>query len=491
MTRTLIRGGWIVGFQHGRHALLREGVVVYEDDRILYVGAGFAGEADVVIEAAGKLVAPGLVNIHALANIDIQTLVLDASEEGLACSEVTAVHGTPDLELAEEELRAGALFSLLQILKGGSTTAVEITTMAPSRFETPRYEAPLLVEAAAQLGARLYVSHKFRGGKRYLAADGAWRYHWDLAAGQAGLAYGEEIVRRYEGTQSGRIRTMLFPYQFDACPPQLLASAKMAARALGVPLHLHAAQSLFEYHDSLRQFGRTPVEVLDSSGVLDEHTILTHLIYTKLHPASGCALNDATDLQIVADAGASVAHCPVVYARRNRILQSFARYREAGINVGLGTDTFPQDMIEEMRWAALGGKWADRDANRATAGDVFNAATLGGAQALGRSDIGRLAPGAMADIIIVDLHRLHAGPVDDPIKTLVYACALSDVQTVIVDGRMVIVDGKAPGIDEAALCNAVRTAHRRQRDALAAQNPTGKAAFELFPTSYPVVERLL
>ena len=123
----------------------------------------------------------------------------------------------------------------------------------------------------------------------------------------------------------------------------------------------------------------------------------------------------------MAERGATVAHCPVVYARRNRILGSFARYRELGINVGLGTDTFPQDMIEEMRWAALGCKWIDRDANRGTARDVFNAATLGGARALGRSDIGRLAPGAKADIIIVDLHRLHSGPVDDPIKTLVYA----------------------------------------------------------------------
>ncbi len=172
MTRTLIQGGWIVGFQDGHHAVLRDGVLVYEDDRILYVGPSFAGAVDVVIPAAGKLVAPGLVNIHALANIDVQTLVLDTSEEGLATPEAYAVTGEGSPELQEEQLRASARFSLLQLLKGGSTTIVEITTMAPSRFETPRCEAPLLVEAAAELGARLYVSHKFRGGKRYMAADG-------------------------------------------------------------------------------------------------------------------------------------------------------------------------------------------------------------------------------------------------------------------------------------------------------------------------------
>ena len=113
--------------------------------------------------------------------------------------------------------------------------------------------------------------------------------------------------------------------------------------------------------------------------------------------------------------------------------------------MGLGTDTYPQDMIEEMRWAALGCKWIDRDANRGTARDVFNAATLGGARALGRSDIGRLAPGAKADIIIVDLHRLHCGVVDDPIKTLIYAADGGDVETVIVDGRTVLAGRQGPG----------------------------------------------
>jgi cytosine/adenosine deaminase-related metal-dependent hydrolase len=280
---------------------------------------------------------------------------------------------------------------------------------------------------------------------------------------------------------------MVFPYQLDACTPELLAEAKQTACDLGVPVHLHAAQSLSEFHDCLHRHGKTPVQLLDSVGFLDERTILTHLLYTSLHEASGSPRGDASDLHIVASSGATVAHCPVVYARRNRILASFDRYRDQGINVGLGTDTFPQDMIEEMRWAALGCKWIDRDANRGTARNVFNAATLGGAQALGRSDIGRLAPGAKADIIIVDLHNLHTGPVDDPIKTLVYAAAGGDVETVIVDGRTVLVGGKAPGIDEAALLRSVRAAHRAQRSQLAAQSSGGKSPHLLFPSSYGVL----
>ena len=113
---------------------------------------------------------------------------------------------------------------------------------------------------------------------------------------------------------------------------------------------------------------------------------------------------------------------------------------------------------------------------------------MGGACALGRSDIGRLAPGAKADIIIVDMHRLHSGVVDDPIKTLIYAADGGDVETVIVDGRTVLADGKAPGVDEAALMASVRDAHRWQGARLAAENPTGKPFGVLFPSSYPVVE---
>ena len=145
----------------------------------------------------------------------------------------------------------------------------------------------MLVEAAVELGARLYVSHKFRAGKRYLSSRRCLALSLGPCCRRAALAYAEEIVRRYEGTHGDRIRTMIFPYQFDACTPELLRESKAAAQRWHVPVHLHVAQSLFEFHDCLRRHGKTPVQLLDSIGFLDEQTILTHLIYTTLHPASG------------------------------------------------------------------------------------------------------------------------------------------------------------------------------------------------------------
>ena len=384
-------------------------------------------------------------------------------------------------------LRTSALYSLVQLLKGGATTIVEITTMAPSRFEVPRDEVPALVDAAERLGARLYVSHKFRAGKRYLDASGVGRYHWDMDAGRAGLAYGAEVVKRYEGAQNGRIRTMLFPYQFDACPPELLREVKQTARALNVPIHMHTSQSHFEFQDCLRHHGKTPVQLLDSIDFLDEQTILTHLIYTTLHPTSGFVPGDDSDLRIVADRGATVAHCANVYTRRGKFLRSFSRYREAGINVPIGTDTFPQDMIEEMRWTALTCKWVDRDATRGSAREVYDAATIDGARALQREDIGRLASGAKADIAIVDFRKPHIGPVDDPIKTLIHMAGCTDIETVIVDGRAVVQDGRVPGIDEAQLIAEASAAHLWQKGQFAVNHPSGRPAQELFPSSFPAL----
>jgi cytosine/adenosine deaminase-related metal-dependent hydrolase len=485
--RTLIQGGWVVGFQNGQHTLLKEGVVVVEGDRVLYIGPRFEGQIDRTIEARHTLISPGFINIHAIANLDVQTLVLDTGEKGLASSRAYAVNGQGELEFNAERLRVSARFSLVQLLKGGSTTIVEITTMAPSRFEVSRAEAPILAETAGELGARLYVSHKFRAGKRYLDRDGVWKYHWDETAARSALRYAIEIVKKYEGTYSDRVRTMLFPYQFDAFTPELLQEVKQAARDLAVPVHMHTSQSLFEFHECLQRYSKTPVQLLDSLNFLDPQTILTHLIYTTLHPASGFPRDDTSDLRIVAERGATVAHCAEVYARRNRILNSFARYRELGINVPIGTDTFPQDMIEEMRWTAFGCKWQERRADSGTAWEVFNAATLDGAKALGRDDLGRLTPGAKADLVLVNFEGLHIGPVDDPIKTLVYAAHGGDIETVMVDGQIVVEDGRVMGVDEAGLIRQAAEAHLWQKERFAAQNPEGKPASVLFPTTYPVI----
>src|SRR5262249_46038516 len=156
---------------------------------------------------------------------------------------------------------------------------------------------------------------------------------------------------------------------------------------------------------------------LHSIGFLKEDVLLGHCVFHAHHSWTHYPYLD--DLKLLADSGASVAHAPSKYAKMGIMLESLARYRELGINVALGTDPFPQDLISEMRLAGLMCRFADGSFRVGEAHDVFDAATLGGAQALGRDDLGRLAPGCCADIVIVDLSKVHFGAVRDPIKSLV------------------------------------------------------------------------
>ena len=137
----------------------------------------------------------------------------------------------------------------------------------------------------------------------------------------------------------------------------------------------------------------------------------------------------------MADAGCSVAHAVWVFARRGILMESFARYKAAGVNMSLGTDTNPQSVIEAMRWAAVCSKIVERSTQATTAADAFDAATLGGARALGRDDLGRIAPGARADLVLWKAASWAMTPLRDPIKNIVFNATAEDVDRVYVDGR--------------------------------------------------------
>jgi cytosine/adenosine deaminase-related metal-dependent hydrolase len=183
-----------------------------------------------------------------------------------------------------------------------------------------------------------------------------------------------------------------------------------------------------------------------------------------------------------------VSHCPVNIARRARFLDSWERYRKAGVNIALGTDTYPRDMIMQMRTASYFGKVASRNLRAASAAEVFEAATLGGARSLGRDDLGRLAPGAKADIVVIDLSgrgSLRMGPVRDPIKSLVECGIGDDVDTVIVDGIVRVEGGRIMGVDFAALSARAQAAGERIWAGWADWDPLGRSADEMCPYAFP------
>ena len=172
-------------------------------------------------------------------------------------------------------------------------------------------------------------------------------------------------------------------------------------------------------------------------------------------------------------------------------MNSLTKYKKAGINISLGADTYPRDMIMQMRMASYVGKIMERDFGAATAGEVFEAATLGGARALGRNDLGRIAPGAKADITIIALRApdsLRYGVIRDPISAVVDCGIGDDVETVIVDGKVVMKDRVIPNLDIPALLDDAQVAAQDYWDTAHTWNPLGQTAEESSPMSFPLTE---
>ena len=476
--RTLIQGGWVVGFAGGSHQLWRNGVVVYEDDRIIHVGPPFEGETHQQIDASGMLVMPGLINTHLhLGTNAPHTFFLDHTKADYFGANFYA-YSVPRRGAAESRASARAdveqLYGMWSAIRGGATTILDIGSR----------NAPELARVAGDVGARLYMGPAFKSYSYVFDESGRIQWDDDPSSGEAGLQRALEFAKQHDGSHEGRIKCMLCPAQLDTCSPELLKATRRAADESGLRISVHAAMNLIEFQRMLREHGRTSLQLLHDIGFLKDDVLLGHCVFHAHHSWAHYPYID--DLKLLADSGASVAHAPYKYAKMGIMLESLARYRALGINVALGTDTFPQDLISEMRLAGLMCRFADSSFRVGEAHDVFDAATLGGAKALGRDDLGRLTPGALADIVLVDLHGMHYGAVRDPIKSLVECGSGCDIDTVIINGRTLISARRAVDLDEAGLLARVQESGERAWAGVADWRWNNASVDEIAPMSYPI-----
>ena len=186
----------------------------------------------------------------------------------------------------------------------------------------------------------------------------------------------------------------------------------------------------------VKRHGKTPVQWAKQIGVLGPRAILGHAIFLDEH--SWLHWHSHQDLNLLADSGTSVAHCPSPFARYGHGMEDFGRYRRAGVNIGIGTDVAPHNLIEEMRLAAIVARILAENIKTTSTAEVFHAATAGGASALGRDDIGRLAPGAKADLVLVDLKNPFMMPARDPLRSLIYTAADRAIRDVYIAGEQVV-----------------------------------------------------
>jgi cytosine/adenosine deaminase-related metal-dependent hydrolase len=338
-----------------------------------------------------------------------------------------------------------------------------------------------VVERAAHYGLRVYMGLAFRSGQ-WLTRDGrrvVWE--WDEEAGRQGLRRAIDFFEKHDGAHGGLVRCYFSPAQADTCTPQLLQEAKRRADEARRPFTVHTSQSVVEFNEMLHRHGTTPIAWLNDLGVLGENTVLGHAIIVG---GSSWTNYPAGDVAIMAESGCSVAHAVWVFARRGVLMESFALYRTAGINVALGTDTNPQSVLEAMRWTAVCSKIVERNTEATTAAHAFDAATLGGARALGRDDLGRIAPGATADLVLWKAASWGMTPLRDPIKNIVYNATAEDVDRVYVGGRLVVDAGRVLAADEARILADLQAGGERMWPRMTQFDWAGRSADELSPLSY-------
>ena len=493
--RTLIRGGWIVGFRGETHTLVRDGVVVFEGNRVVHVGPRFDGAWDREIDARGKLVSPGFIDTHVHSGHRAShRLITDTGRPdyfGQPFLEITVPregtrvggdprYARPDAPDADAGNRLLATFTIAELLRNGITTFVE--------FGSQRRVQEALLPEVERLGLRAYLGAGYDSGRWVGDGQGRLRRVVDEVAGRREMDAAFEFLRRVDNTVEGRVRGLLAPREVETCSLELLRATRKAADELRLPIVTHAGYNVREFFEIVSEHRMTPIELLESVGLLGPDLIIGHGNLTADNPLMN--YSGGRDLELMGKYRVSVSHCPVNIARRARSLDSWKKYRAAGINLALGSDTYPRDLVMQMRVASYFGKVMSHDLLAASAAEVFAAATLGGARALGRDDLGRLCPGALADILIIDLSgrdSLRFGPVRDPVKALVECGIGDDVETVIVDGGVRMENRRIPGVDLAAVRAQAQAAGEDVWARLHEWDPLGRTHEQMSPWSFPLI----
>ena len=241
------------------------------------------------------------------------------------------------------------------------------------------------------------------------------------------------------------ISTAFAPHSPYALNDESLVSLRVMADQLDLRVQMHLHETRTEVDNSLRQYGKRPIARLKELGLVNSSLLAVHAVH----------LNDS-EIELLADTGAAVAHCPKSNMKLASGFAPVARYRDAGIPVAIGTDGAASnnmlDMFSEMRSAALIAKGLTGNAASLPATDALRMATAEAAAALGlESDIGSIEPGKWADLACVDLSRRHSQPVYDPVSQLVYAARADQVSDVWVAGRQLVSSGRLSDIDEQAI----------------------------------------
>ena len=423
----LINNGYILPMTlSGSDKPYFKGYVGIEGERIAFVSKDKAEAKEFFeshagdcmrMDASDMIVMPGLINTHT----HVAMALLRGISDDVPLMEWLEQHIWPiEAKMGYQEVYDGARLGILEMLMGGTTTFVDMY---------PYEEA--VAEAAESAGIRALVSPcpmDFRMDH----FENDWK----------------QVQKRFS---SSRLVSMwMGPHAIYTLSGKNLQRSISLSKELGIGSHVHLAETQTEQDNCMAQHGVSPTEYLEKEGLFSTKTLAAHCVVMSDH-----------DIEILAKNGVSVAHNPQSNMKLASGIAPVKKMLEAGVNVSIGTDGASSnndlDMWEEMRTASLLQKVNTHDPCAIPAYTALQMATVNGAKAIGREgELGVIAPGALADILLVDIQKPHLYPHTNLISELVYSTHASDVDTVIVNGRFVVKNRKCLSMSAEEVCSTAQ-----------------------------------
>jgi cytosine/adenosine deaminase-related metal-dependent hydrolase len=450
LASTLVSGGTIITMDAGRR-VIKDGAVLVENDRIAYVGKAHEAKklfkAEHEIQAEGMLVLPGLVDTHVhLAQALIRGCADDTSLIDWLRKFVWPLQGN----FNNEDGKTSAELCMLEMIKSGTTTFLESLLHS-------RYGFDGIAQSLKRSGMRGILAKTVMGLPGY-GSEQSIMHPGMIEDAETCLHEVDEYFYRWNGRENGRIKVWYGARSLGGCSPELYERIASGARKLGTGITIHLSEVKEDIRYAMKEFGKMPAEVMDQVGLVGPNVVFAHGVWLT-----------EREWLLIGSKGSSVAHCPSSNMKLASGIANVPEMMRARVNVSLGCDGGPSnncyDMIREMKTASLLQKVHSLDPQVMNAETVLEMATINGARALGlQNEIGSIETGKKADLILVRLRKPHLTPTFSPISNLVYAADGSDVDMVIIDGKIVMENRLVTTLDESRILEQASERARKLLD---------------------------
>ncbi|ASJ17578.1 N-ethylammeline chlorohydrolase [Thermococcus chitonophagus] len=406
----LLKNGLVL---YGENYQLIRADVLIEGSRIIKVGRGINAGSDVVIDCSHSLIIPGFVNAHTHSPM----VLLRGLAEDVPLMEWLEKYIWPnERKLGRRDIYWGALLGLIEMARSGTVTFVDMY-----------FHMEEVAKATMEVGLRGFL------GYGMIDLD-------DEGRRKAEIRETEKFREFVLKLNSDLVNFILAPHAPYTCSLDCLRWVAERSSDWGSLVTIHLSETKGEVESIRKKYGKNPTEILLEAGLLNNKLIVAH----------GVWLSDE-EISLLSKRGVTVAHCPASNMKLGSGVIRLRNLLDSGVNVALGTDGAASnntlDMFREMRLASLLQKVYSLDPSIVKSREIFRMATLNGARAL-RLNSGVIEEGKLADIAIIDIRKPHILPLNDPISSLVFSAKSGDVDTLIVNGEIIILDGEFQTVDE-------------------------------------------